>query len=34
MKFVKEHFIGLVLGIVLYELYYRGTIAKPGGAGQ
>lgn len=32
MKFVKEHAIGLVLGIVLYELYYRQTQAKrPGG---
>jgi hypothetical protein len=31
MRFVKEHFIGLVLGIVLYELYYRQQ--KGGGAG-
>lgn len=23
MRFVKEHLIGLILGIVLYELYYR-----------
>lgn len=23
MKFVKEHFFGIILGIVVYELYYR-----------
>lgn len=23
MRFAKEHAIGIILGIVLYELYYR-----------
>ncbi len=23
MRFVKEHLIGLILGVILYELYYR-----------
>jgi hypothetical protein len=32
MKFVKEHLIGLVLGLVLYELYHRGAITRPGGS--
>jgi hypothetical protein len=32
VKFVKEHLIGLVLGIVLYEMYYRSQ-ARPGGGG-
>ena len=30
MKFVKEHLIGIVLGIVLYEMYIRANV-KPGG---
>jgi len=30
MRFVKEHLIGLILGIVLYELYYR---SQKGGGG-
>lgn len=25
VRFVKDHFIGLVVGILGYELYYRGT---------
>ena len=33
MSFAKEHLIGIVLGVVLYELYYRSTASKPGGAG-
>lgn len=33
MKFVKEHLIGLVLGVVLYEMYYRSQSPKPGGGG-
>lgn len=32
MRFVKEHLIGIVLGIILYEAYYRQQ-AK-GGAGS
>ena len=32
MRFVKEHFFGLVLGIVLYEMYYRSQV-RPGGGG-
>jgi hypothetical protein len=32
MKFAKTHALGLVLGAVLYELYYRKS--KPGGGGQ
>jgi len=23
VRFVKEHLIGLILGVILYELYYR-----------
>lgn len=30
MRFVKEHLMGIVLGVVLYELYYRQQ--KKGGA--
>jgi len=30
MRFAREHFIGIILGIVLYELYYRSQK----GAGQ
>jgi hypothetical protein len=29
VKFVKEHLIGLVVGILGYELYYRGAQGKP-----
>jgi hypothetical protein len=32
MRFAKEHLFGLILGIVLYEVYYRSQ-AKPGGGG-
>jgi hypothetical protein len=32
MRFAKEHLFGLVLGIVIYELYFRSQ-AKPGGGG-
>jgi hypothetical protein len=30
MRFVKEHLIGIVLGIVLYEMYYRSARKAPG----
>jgi hypothetical protein len=32
MKFVKEHLIGIVLGLVLYEFYIR-SMARPGQGG-
>ena len=32
MKFVKEHLIGMLVGFVLYELYWRGGMT--GGPGQ
>ena len=28
MTFVKEHLIGILLGIVLYELYWRSSAAR------
>jgi hypothetical protein len=31
MRFVKEHLIGIVLGVVLYELYYRRQRITGGG---
>jgi len=31
VRFVREHFIGIVLGVILFELYWRG--AKLGGKG-
>jgi len=31
MRFVKEHLIGIVVGVVLYEAYYRQQ--RKGGAG-
>jgi hypothetical protein len=31
MRFVKEHVWGIIVGIVLYELYYRSQ--KPAGGG-
>lgn len=33
MRFAKEHIFGLVLGIVLYELYYRSQSRPSGGGG-
>jgi hypothetical protein len=33
MKFVKEHAIGILLGVVLYELYWRKARIT-GGGGQ
>jgi hypothetical protein len=33
MRFVKEHLIGIVLGIVAYELYYRQQRSQGGGGG-
>jgi hypothetical protein len=32
VSFVKEHLIGLIVGVILYELYYRQQ--KLGGTGQ
>jgi hypothetical protein len=32
MRFAKEHAIGIILGIVLYELYWRSARLKPGGS--
>jgi hypothetical protein len=29
MKFVKEHLIGIILGIIGYEVYYRQTKKGP-----
>ena len=34
MSFVKEHLIGILVGFVLYELYWRSQAARPGGGGQ
>ena len=34
MNFAKEHLIGIIMGIVLYELYYRTMRAGGGGGGQ
>jgi hypothetical protein len=33
MKFVKNHLLGLIVGIVGYEIYYR-QMGKPGGGGK
>jgi hypothetical protein len=30
VKFAKEHLMGIVLGLLVYEMYYR-TQAKPRG---
>jgi len=32
MRFVKEHIVGLILGLVLYEMYIRSQ-PRPGGGG-
>lgn len=31
MRFVKEHLLGIVLGVVAYELYYRQNKKGPAG---
>lgn len=31
MRFVREHFIGLIVGAIAYELYYRSHASKGGG---
>lgn len=31
MRFAKEHLLGIVLGIVLYEMYYRSQAPRPRG---
>ena len=34
VKFVREHFIGIVLGVILFELYWRGAkLGSKGGGG-
>lgn len=30
MRFVKEHLIGLVIGVLAYEMYYRKGQGKSG----
>jgi len=30
VRFVKEHLIGLIVGFVLYEMYYRSQGTTPG----
>lgn len=37
VNFAKEHLIGIVLGVILYELYYRSQMfgrGPSGGGGQ
>jgi len=31
MKFVKEHLIGIIVGVVAYELYTRTQASNKGG---
>jgi hypothetical protein len=33
VRFVKEHAIGIVIGVVLYEMYYRQQHKTKGGGG-
>lgn len=33
MRFVKEHLVGLILGVILYEMYFRSQ-SHTGGSGR
>jgi hypothetical protein len=34
VRFVKEHLIGIIVGIILYELYYRSQTFGRGQGGS